>query len=141
MIAEGTFKHGELLSVNGEYKEGKLFASRVERSEESFPSLENIQNPPRKPITQCNDGDFVVISGFLKKKLEMDDHYRYIIDDGEGEICGIGFEDLMVGKEYVFKVLIREGVMKEFVAYSSEEISDTEALRRMIERIGEMIEV
>jgi ssDNA-binding replication factor A large subunit len=141
LIAEGAFTRGDLLLICGEFREGKLFAQNVKGLEEKFPSLEDIENPPRKSISSCRDGDFVLIVAFLKKKFVVGEHYLYLIDDGEGEITGVGFDNLTVGKEYIFKVLIREGIMKEFVAYASEEVSYAEALKGMIERIGELIEV
>ena len=141
VMAEETFTRGELLHIHGEFKEGKLFVQNVKRLEERFPSLEDIENPPQKTISSCGDGDFALIVAFLRKKFVVGEHYRYLIDDGEGEIAGVGFDDLTVGKEYVFKVLVREEIMKEFIAYASEEVSYTEALKGMIERIGEMIEV
>ncbi|RZN47078.1 hypothetical protein EF808_04565 [archaeon] len=139
LLTDDEFEAGTLVRYAGTVDGTQVSASSVTRSDEHYPSLDELTSPPRHAIEAVGAGRLVSIAGLVRAATKVrEDCILLRVDDGTGTITGYCSDGVDEGREYAFiGRTIDNGVGVEFVSQDLQPIDAEREAYRLLEEFGE----
>jgi hypothetical protein len=139
LITDKEFEAGTLVRYAGTADGTSVNVSSVERSDEDYPTLDELTSPPHHTIDAVDTGRLVSIIGLVRAATKVrEDCVLLRVDDGTGTITGYCSDDIEEGREYAFiGRTIDNGVGVEFISQDLHPLDAEREAYRLLEEFGE----